>query len=160
MNLKVKLPVVLLLISILSLSTANADSLTVDEVADELICQCGCSMVLSECNHAICESREEMKLSIGDQIAQGNSKKQIIQSFVDLYGELVLSSPSKRGFNLTAWIAPSAALLIGAVAVYFILRKWVKRGKFAHEVEEGEYDAEYGQRVDQELEEFLKREDD
>jgi len=160
MNLKVKLPIVLLLISILSLSTARADSLTVDEVADELICQCGCGMVLSECNHAVCEWREEMKASIADQIAQSKSKGEIVQSFVDLYGEQVLSSPSKRGFNLTAWIAPFAALLIGGVALYFILRKWVKRGKLAHEVEEGEYDAEYGQRVDQELEEFLKREDD
>ena len=160
MNLKFKLPIVLLLIGILSFSTAGADSLTVDEVADELICQCGCGMVLSECNHAVCGSREEMKASIADQIDQGKSKGEIVQFFVEAYGEQVLSSPSKRGFNLTAWIAPFVALLIGGVAVYFTLRKWVKRGKLTYEVEEGEYDTEYGQRVDQELEEFSKRGDD
>ena len=159
-NLKFMLPIVLLLIGILSFSTAGADSLTVDEVADELICQCGCGMVLSECNHAVCEWREEMKASIADQIDQGKSKGEIVQSFVDLYGEQVLSSPSKRGFNLTAWIAPFVALLLGGVLIYFTLKKWVKRGKLSYEAEEGEYDTEYGQRVDQELEEFSKRGED
>jgi cytochrome c-type biogenesis protein CcmH len=155
-NLKLRLPIVLLLIGIFPFTTASADTLTIDEVANELICQCGCSMVLSECNHAICESREEMKLSIGDQIDQGNSKEQIIQSFVDLYGEQVLSSPSRRGFNLIVWIVPFVLLFIGGALIYFRLRKWVARGKRTTEAQDGEYDTEYGQRVDQELEEFLK----
>lgn len=157
MNLKAKLAIILLLIGILSISTVSADSLTVDELADELICQCGCDMVLSQCNHPTCEWREEMNASIEEQIAQGKSKGEIVQSFVDLYGEQVLSSPSKRGFNLIAWIAPFAALLIGGVVIYFTLKKWVRRGKLIFEAEEGEDDTEYGQKVEQELEEFLKR---
>jgi len=159
-NLRFMLPIVLLLVGALSFSVASADSLTVDEVADELICQCGCGMVLSECNHAVCEWREDMKASIEDQIAEGKSKGQIVQSFVELYGEQVLSSPSKRGFNLTAWIAPFVALLLGGVFIYFTLKKWIKRGKFSYEVEKGEYDTEYEQRIDQELEEFKKRGED
>ena len=155
-NLKLRLSIVLLLIGIIPFTIASADTLTIDEVANELICQCGCSMVLSECNHAICESREEMKLLIGDQIDQGNSKQQIIQSFVDLYGEQVLSSPSRRGFNLIVWIVPFVLLFIGGALIYFRLRKWVARGKRTNEAQDGEYDTEYGQRVDQELEEFLK----
>ena len=160
MHLKATLAIIFLLIGVLSTSTVSAYSLTIDDVADELICQCGCGMVLSACSHPVCASRDAMTASIEGQIAQGKSKEQIIQSLVDLYGEQVLSSPTKRGFNLIVWIAPFIALLIGGVMVYFTLKKWVGRGKLAFEAEKGEDDSEYGQRVEQELEEFLKRDED
>ena len=154
---KARLAIVLLLTGILSASTVSADSLTVDEVADELICQCGCGMVLSECNHAVCASRDAMTATIEAQIAQGRSKGEIVQSFVDYYGERVLSSPTKQGFNLMLWITPFAALLMGGAVVWFTLKKWVRRGKHTFEAEEGEEDEEYRQRVEQELKEFLGR---
>ena len=154
---KARLAAVLLLIGILSASTVSADSLTVEEVADELICQCGCGMVLSECSHAVCSSRDAMTASIEAQIAQGRSKGEIVQSFVDYYGERVLSSPTKQGFNLMLWITPFAALLMGGAVVWFTLKKWVRRGQYTFEAEEGEEDGEYRQRVEQELKEFLGR---
>jgi len=103
--------------------------LTVDDVGRNLVCQCGCNSVLPSCPHIECGVAPVMKAGIKDMIGRGMDKDQILQAFVKKYGEQVLSSPSKTGFNLTAWIAPFAALVVGAVALFWTARVWVKRSK-------------------------------
>jgi cytochrome c-type biogenesis protein CcmH len=158
MGFKIKLAITILLFSLLFASPVKADSHTVSEISGELVCQCGCTLILNSCNHSECGSMEAMTASIEQQIAQGRSKGQIIQSFVDIYGEAVLSSPPKRGFNLTAWILPFGALLIGGVIVYTALRVWVRQGKRPSEVEveAEETTEEYRRRLEKELSEFTE----
>jgi cytochrome c-type biogenesis protein CcmH len=132
----------------------------VDEISEELICQCGCNLLLSDCDHAVCRSRDEMTALISQKLAQGQSKSEIIQSFVDQYGEQVLAVPTKRGFNLVAWILPFGALMAGGGVVYTLLRAWVRQGKrrlVSDMAEVGEEDEEYGRRLEKELEEFIER---
>jgi len=161
MRLKAKFALTLtfLFISLLFASPVKADSPTVGDVSKELVCQCGCNMVLSNCNHVGCASVEAMTASIEQQIVQGGTKDQIIQFFVELYGEQVLSSPTKRGFNLTAWVLPFGALLIGGIIVYIALRAWVRQGRRPQgvEVEAEEGNEEYQHRLEKELKEFTER---
>ena len=150
--------VIALLFILLYVSPVKADSATVGDISRQLICQCGCNMVLLNCSHAECHSRETMTALIEQQIEQGQSEEQIMQLFVAQYGEQVLSEPPKRGFNLTAWITPFAAILAGGGVIYVTLKKWVRRGgqiKIAVDNEEG--DEEYRNRLDQELAEFSER---
>src|SRR3972149_2854362 len=84
--------------------TYGADNTMVDSISTQLICQCGCTAVLNNCTHLECHIRESMTAQIKLQLDQGMTSQQIIQSFVTQYGEQVLSSPPKRGFNLTAWL--------------------------------------------------------
>ncbi len=156
MSLKVKFAIIFLFLSLLPVSPVRADSLTVGDISKELVCQCGCNMVLSNCTMMDCGGMEAMTASIEQQIAQGRSKDEIIQSFVGQYGEQVLSSPPKRGFNLTAWVLPFGALLIGGIIIYAALRAWVRRGKHPHEVrvEAEEANEEYRRRLEKELKEF------
>ncbi len=149
-----------LLFFLLSASPARAESATVSDISKQLICQCGCTMVLSNCSHAECASREAMTTLIEQKLAQGQPAEQIIQSFVAQYGEQVLSAPPKQGFNLTAWVAPFAALLFGGGVIYITLREWVRRGRrpqtnVMSEAEEG--DGEYRHRLEKELKEFTER---
>ena len=149
-----------LLFFLLSASPARAESATVSDISKQLICQCGCTMVLSNCSHAECASREAMTTLIGQKLAQGQSEEQIIQSFVAQYGEQVLASPPKRGFNLTAWVTPFAALLFGGGVIYIALREWVRRGRRPQTnvmAEAEESDREYQRRLEKELKEFTER---
>ena len=149
-----------LLIVLLFTSPARADSATVSDISKQLICQCGCTMVLSNCTHAECASREAMVALIEQKLAQGQSEEQIIQFFVAQYGEQVLAAPTKRGFNLTAWVLPFAAILAGGGVVYIALKGWVRRGKIRQTnamPEAEEVSEEYRHRLQKELEEFTGR---
>ena len=47
----------------------------------------------------------------------GSTRTQVLAHFEGKYGEKILSSPTARGFNLTAWIMPFIILALGAVFV-------------------------------------------
>ncbi len=143
----------------LPVTAVMADSVTISGISKQLICQCGCTMVLSNCTHAECASREAMTTLIRENIAQGQSGPQIIQSFVTHYGEQVLAAPPKRGFNLMAWVLPFAALLFGGGIIYLALKEWVRRGRQSQssaKVEIKEGDEEYQRRLEKELDEFTE----
>ena len=149
-----------LLVIILSLFPARAYAATVSDISKELICQCGCTLVLANCTHSECMSRDTMTTLIEQKLAQGQSEEQIIQLFVAQYGEQVLASPPKRGFNLMAWVTPFAAILLGGGVIYIAIRKWVKRGQRAQisvvtDVEER--NEEYWNQLEKELAEFTDR---
>ncbi len=159
MGLKKKIGIILLL-ALLSASPVRADSATVSNISDQLICQCGCTLILSNCSHAECMSREAMTALIEQNLAQGQSEEQIIQSFVAQYGEQVLASPPKRGFNLVAWLLPFGAILAGGGIIYIAIKKWMWQGRHSQigamaEAEEG--DEEYQRQLEDELEEFTER---
>ncbi|MFC2018613.1 cytochrome c-type biogenesis protein CcmH [Chloroflexota bacterium] len=144
---------------VLGASPVAARAATVGDVAEGLVCQCGCTMILSSCSHIECGSRDAMTTLIGQKLDQGETPAQITGYFVTQYGEQVLSSPPKRGFNLTAWVLPFAALLFGAWVVYVALRKWLGRGRYSQAaavaIEKG--DAKYRRRLEKELADFSDR---
>lgn len=128
---KLYLLVVALLVGVLSevafYDVARAGSVA-DDVEAAIMCQCGCTYTLQACASAMgCTPGEEMRRVIAAQAAEGKSEGEIIAYFVSLYGETVLAAPTKKGFNLTAWITPFLALLAGAVVVYFLIRAWSRR---------------------------------
>ncbi len=105
-------------------------------------------------------SREAMTALIEQKLAQGQSEEEIIQFFVAQYGEQVLASPPKRGFNLVAWILPFAAILVGVGVIYFVIRKWVWQGRQSPTIataETDEKDEEYQHQLEKELKEFTER---
>ncbi|OGO30777.1 MAG: hypothetical protein A2Z29_03745 [Chloroflexi bacterium RBG_16_56_11] len=150
------LAVLLLVLFLAPVVPVKADAMTVDYISGQLICQCGCTSVLNNCTHAECHSRESMTNLIRQKVDQGESAAAIIQYFVAQYGEQVLSSPPKKGFNLTAWLLPFAAIMAGGAVIYFALKKWVKRGTHQPEgvVPVNETDKEYERRVENELSGF------
>ncbi|MBI4216109.1 MAG: cytochrome c-type biogenesis protein CcmH [Chloroflexi bacterium] len=104
---------------------SRAYSPAADDVARTVVCQCGCNLVLYNCNHIGCPGKEAMYNSIETQLKQGIPPQVIVASFVTEYGETVLAAPTKQGFNLTAWLLPFLALLAGAGVIYLALRTWV-----------------------------------
>ena len=146
----------LLIIAFLALPAAATNAATVEDVANQLICQCGCTQVLSKCAEPVCGTREEMKGLISEKLNQGQTQPEIIQSFVDQFGEKVLASPSKTGFNLTVWLAPIAAILLGGVVIYATVKKMIRQGKQTVEITAlpEKEDEDYRRRLEKDLKDF------
>ncbi len=130
-------------------------ALSVDEVARDLICTCGCGKMLNVCDM---ESAKQMKVLIGEMIDQGQDKNQILSYFVEQYGESVLAAPTKRGFNLTAWVIPFVAMGIAIGVIYFVMAKWVLKGKSRKKRQKkthpGPEEDKYTRKLKKELKEF------
>lgn len=97
------------------------------ELEEALTCQCGCGLTVHACNHLQCPSAIPLRQEIRDQMAQRLDSAAILAHFEQKYGEKILSSPTTRGFNLTAWITPFAALGLGGVVVVLTLLRWRRR---------------------------------
>jgi cytochrome c-type biogenesis protein CcmH/NrfF len=93
------------------------------EACERLVCQCGCNEQLSVCAMQNCSSATPMRAEIRERLLKGESVDRIVDSFVARMGKQVLSAPTMKGFDITAWIMPFAILCLGAVVVTWIVIK-------------------------------------
>ena len=105
----------------------SAEEALFKEVADSLVCQCGCHKMLSTCEMQGCHSATPMRAEVKEKLAEGVGKEAILASFVDRYGLIVLSAPPTSGFHLTAWIMPFVALIAGAWVAKRVLGSWKRQ---------------------------------
>lgn len=105
-------------------SASGAAKPTVKSIGDGLICQCGCTQTVTECNHFECATRAEMNAVTEKEIKAGKDETAILQDFVKQYGVKVLASPPASGFNLTVWVLPGVGLIIGLCVVVLFVRRW------------------------------------
>jgi len=95
------------------------------------------------------ELAREMRNLVRELVQQGKSREEIQAYFVSRYGEFVLLSPTKRGFNLLVWVLPFLAVVVGACGVYLLARRWTER----REVGAPAVDPAYAERVRRDLQE-------
>jgi cytochrome c-type biogenesis protein CcmH len=74
------------------------------------------------------EMASQMRAIVRDRLAAGDTPDQVIQYFVDKYGEWILLAPRRRGFTLLVWLAPFAAVAVGLALVAVLLWRWTRRG--------------------------------
>ncbi len=103
------------------------------EIETELVCPV-CHETLDESTAPIAQ---EMKQEIRRRIAQGWTKKQIIDEMVANFGPGVLSTPAKHGFDLLAWVLPIGGILLGALALGAGAWHWSRRGGGGDEPPQG-----------------------
>lgn len=96
-------------------------------VAQQFACTCGCGQDHFECDPNTCNLTTEFKADLVEMMNKGWDKDKIREYYVNIYGEEILTAPEKNGFSLTAWVLPFAALAAAGAALYFIIRKWVKK---------------------------------
>jgi cytochrome c-type biogenesis protein CcmH len=89
-----------------------------------LMCTCGCSELLGECNHVGCTESTQELAELRADIANGMSDQQIFNSFVAKYGAIVLAAPTTHGFDLVAWIAPFAVFAAALLGTILLIRRW------------------------------------
>jgi len=96
------------------------------ETCDQLMCQCGCNEQLSVCAMQNCSSATPMRAEIRERLLRGESVDAIVASFVARYGKQVLSAPTMKGFDITAWIMPFLIFCLGIVVVGWIVVRMVR----------------------------------
>lgn len=146
---------------VLSISTASAKNITVSDVADNVICQCGCSnMVLSTCQ---CGTADDMKNEISEMINNGMKEQAIYTRYIKQYGQTVMAAPPKEGFYNIAWFTPIIGILLFGLVIIISLKKWSSQNEYSSAQEEELLEDDivrgkeyYENKLDEELENFMR----
>jgi cytochrome c-type biogenesis protein CcmH len=119
-----------LLCSLLVLSLhAPVIALMWQDVAEELMSPACPGRTLINCTSGQSEQWREL---IRQKIAQGETKEQIIQYFVNIRGEEILAAPPKQGFALTAWLLPLFVIINGIGLIIALTYRWVRNRPGRH----------------------------
>ena len=70
----------------------------------------------------------QMRAIIREMLAEGRTRDEILDFFVDRYGPDILAAPPKSGRNLLAWILPIVGVAIGLAGVFLVIRAMTNRG--------------------------------
>ena len=73
------------------------------------------------------ELAEQMRGVIRRKVEQGESEGQIVQYFVERYGDGVLIEPPRRGIGLAVWLGPILVLALGAGVLFLLTQAWLRR---------------------------------
>jgi cytochrome c-type biogenesis protein CcmH len=90
-------------------------------IAKKLYCPVCPNTPLDVCETQACQ---DWRAQIRDQLTASWTEDQIINYFVDQYGERVLAEPQRSGFTSLVWLLPVIAVLLGSWIAYEILKSW------------------------------------
>lgn len=133
----------------------------ITDVAREFICNCGCNKMLPACDM---QCGKDFKKIIGQKIDADWNRKKIVDYMIKNYNEQILAAPTKKGFNLVAWILPFAVLGLAGAGVAMVIVAWGKGAEKKEEErlatvaaeakkpdESAKKDDKYRQKLDEEL---------
>lgn len=141
------LAVSLLALAFAGVAAASEERPTSAELESELVCPV-CDSTLDTSNAEIARI---MKVRIRERIAAGATKSQIKAEFVEQFGERVLATPPRRGFDLLAWLLPVVGGGLAAVVVGTAAWRWSRP---AAATPDPPLDPELERRLDDELDRF------
>lgn len=97
-----------------------------DELEHKIHCQCGCTLDVFTCRTTdfSCQVSPAMHRDVVALVQGGYSAQEIIDAFVNVYGDRVLMAPRKSGFDLLAWVTPGILVLIVGALLVVVLRRW------------------------------------
>jgi cytochrome c-type biogenesis protein CcmH len=96
----------------------------VQEVAAQLRCVVCQNLSVAD---SPSEMANQMRAIVRERLAAGERPEQVVQYFVDRYGEWILLAPRRQGFNWLVWLFPVAAVAVGLAVVAVVLRRWTLR---------------------------------
>jgi cytochrome c-type biogenesis protein CcmH len=117
-----------LLAAAMSPAAAQQATTVGDEIVHEVAARLRCVVCQ---NLSVADSPSEMasqmRAIIRERLAAGESPAEVQRYFVDRYGEWILLSPPRRGFNLLVWLLPFVAVVVGLVAAGALVWRWTHR---------------------------------
>lgn len=97
-----------------------------DDLEHSIKCQCGCPLDVFTCRTTdfSCSVSPAMHGDVMSLVSGGYGANEILAAFKSVYGERVLMSPVKSGFNWLGYTLPFIALAGGGLFVASLLRGW------------------------------------
>ena len=122
------LVILLLALGYLGPASGALQQVPIGKIKNSLVCLCDCNMIVEACEGSMaCQSAEKLTVEAAGYIEQGMDKEAVLATFIKKYGEHILAAPTKRGFNLLAWILPFAAIFLAGLGITVVLRRWVRQ---------------------------------
>lgn len=95
-------------------------------IEHRLACSCGCTLDIFTCRTTdfTCTYSPALHREVVELDRAGLTAQQIVDAFVDKYGEKALMAPKPEGFNLWGYLLPGSAILVaGGVLVAVLSRR-------------------------------------
>lgn len=107
--------------------SASAEQVVTEDPLERQVLDIGKDLRCAVCqNQPISESNadlaRDMRDIIREQVQAGKSREEIINYFVERYGDYVLMNPPVRGPGTVVWLAPVALLLVVGISGFVFLR--------------------------------------
>jgi cytochrome c-type biogenesis protein CcmH len=115
-------------------TTAADTDAAIQAIEKRLKCSCGCGLDIYTCRTTdfTCTYSPALHKEVVRLAEQGKTDQQIVDAFVAQYGEAALMAPPRRGFNLAGYFVPSLAIIVAAVFLVRVLRRWTREAQVAH----------------------------
>ncbi|MEQ1690633.1 MAG: cytochrome c-type biogenesis protein [Gemmatimonas sp.] len=68
----------------------------------------------------------QMRTLVREQLANGRSEQEVLDYFLQKYGQWILLEPRAEGINLLVYWLPVFFLLIGGVGLVIAVRRWTR----------------------------------
>ena len=121
------LHLLVLALAIPFLTGASNDEARFNALGHKMMCSCGCSQILLECNHVGCTRSDGMRNELAAGIQRGDNDDLMLSNFVSNYGPAILAAPIRGGFDKVAWITPFAVFLLATGLAVWVVRIWKSR---------------------------------
>ena len=153
-----------ILFALIVLATLISNSFSFSESIDDEAREISYLLMCPVCQgQSVAESNSElakdMRSIIREKLEAGESKEQIINYFVNRYGESILGYPPVKGVNLLLWILPALAVVLGGIGVGLFLHRskaTTEQEINIEKLQDTKEDKEYLKMVDRDLKDLDK----
>jgi cytochrome c-type biogenesis protein CcmH len=99
-----------------------------DALEHQIRCQCGCTLDVFTCRTTdfSCQVSPSMHRDVMALVQGGYVAGEILEAFVNVYGERVLMAPPRVGFNIVGYMLPGVAMAIAAILLAVLIRRWTR----------------------------------
>ena len=95
------------------------------DLANEIMCTCGCRLPAGTCGMMNCEGKAAQLGKIKTLVSEGQSREQVIATFVqDFGGQHILARPIDEGYHRLLWLLPYTLAGLTAVGLAVVARRW------------------------------------
>jgi cytochrome c-type biogenesis protein CcmH len=100
-------------------------------IEHRLACTCGCTLDIFTCRTTdfTCTYSPQLHREVVEMDRAGKTAQQILDAFVEKYGEKALMAPKPEGFNLWGYLLPGSAIMVAGAALFAVLSR--RRGAVA-----------------------------
>jgi len=141
----------LVVLGVVTMGSADTEA-RYNDLGHKMMCICGCSQILIECNHVGCPDSDRMLGELRAAIASGDTNDAVLAAFQEKYGATALAAPMLTKFNMIAWIVPPALLVLGLAGTFMLVKKWRLRTVAMPAIEDDPESKELRDRIRKETE--------
>jgi cytochrome c-type biogenesis protein CcmH len=104
---------------------ASENAAEIQAIELKLACNCGCTLDVftSRTTDFSCTYSPKLHREVLALRNEGLSAQQVLDAFVEKYGEKALMAPKPQGFNLAGYLVPGAAITLAGAGLVALIRR-------------------------------------